>query len=169
MGPPTLALKTIMPPRIHDEMDLNTEDCTRCHGVDKKASAFRDIHTGYNKAIYTADGQKYSEAITVTIGSASFDGGKLDIQFSAAKDPALAGLDVTTITPTVMVGLYGYDTKDFIIGPHERLADDNGDGTIDSKDQRTLEYVVGAEHPRLYDRVGRRRQLGSYGRPVDVG
>jgi OmcA/MtrC family decaheme c-type cytochrome len=48
-----------------------------------------------------------------------------------------------------MVGLYGYDTKDFIIGPHERLTDDNADGAIDSKDQRALEYVVGAEHPRV--------------------
>jgi OmcA/MtrC family decaheme c-type cytochrome len=48
-----------------------------------------------------------------------------------------------------MVGLYGWDTKDYIIGPHERLTDDNGDGTIDSKDQRALEYVVGADHPRM--------------------
>jgi OmcA/MtrC family decaheme c-type cytochrome len=59
------------------------------------------------------------------------------------------GLDVTTITPTVLIGLYGYDTKDYVIGPHERLSDDNGDGTIDNNDRRALEYVVGEEHPRF--------------------
>ncbi len=65
------------------------------------------------------------------------------------QDAALADLDVATITPTVMVGLYGWDSKDFVVGPHERLTDDNGDGIIDNKDQRALEYVVGAEHPRF--------------------
>jgi OmcA/MtrC family decaheme c-type cytochrome len=47
-----------------------------------------------------------------------------------------------------MVGLYGWDTKDYIVGPHERLFDDNADGTIDRSDERSLEYEVGAEHPR---------------------
>ena len=51
----------------------------------------------------------------------------------------MLAIDVANITPTVMVGLYGWDTKDFIVGPHERLTDDNGDGKIDSDDQRTLE------------------------------
>jgi OmcA/MtrC family decaheme c-type cytochrome len=47
--------------------------------------------------------------------------------------------------------MYGYDTKDYIIGPHERLTDDNGDGEISrsSGDSRALEYDVGAEHPRF--------------------
>ncbi|UCC64780.1 MAG: hypothetical protein JSV36_06995, partial [Anaerolineae bacterium] len=50
-----------------------------------------------------------------------------------------------------MVGLYGWDTKDYIIGPHERLFDDNNDGEISraSGDQRALEAEVGAEHPRV--------------------
>jgi OmcA/MtrC family decaheme c-type cytochrome len=144
-----LALKTIMPPAIHGSMDLNAVDCTSCHGEGKGAPTFRQIHTGYNKVIYTATGQKYSEAISVTINSASFDGTMLNIKFSAAESPDLDGLNVADISPTVMVGLYGWDTKDFIIGPHERLFDDNGDGTIDGADQRTLEAVVGAEHPRI--------------------
>lgn len=142
------ALKTVMPEAIHGAMDLNTVDCTTCHGVGKAAPAFNQIHTGYNDVIYTADGLKYSDAISVTIDSATFDGTKLDIQFSAHQSPELTGLDVSTITPTVMVGLYGYDTKDFLIGPHERLTDDNGDGAIDSKDARALEFVVGGKNPR---------------------
>jgi OmcA/MtrC family decaheme c-type cytochrome len=48
-----------------------------------------------------------------------------------------------------MVGLYGWDTKDYLVGPHERLKDDNSDGTIDGSDNRALEYVVGEEHPRF--------------------
>jgi OmcA/MtrC family decaheme c-type cytochrome len=150
-GTAARALKTLLPPAIHDSMDLNTVDCTTCHGTGKGkiAPGFRQIHTGYDKAIYTAAGQRYSKAITVTINSAAFTGNKLNIKFSAAESPDLAGLDVAAITPTVLIGLYGYSTKDYIIGPHERLTDDNGDGLIDSKDQRALEYVVGAKHPRM--------------------
>jgi len=140
----TLALKTILP----ENHDISM-DCTTCHGEGKVAPAFNQIHTGYNKMIFTADGLKYSEAITVTVDSASFDGNMLNIQFSAAQSPTLADLDVANIQPTVMVGLYGWDTKDYIVGPHERLFDDNGDGTIDRNDERTLEYGVGDEHPRF--------------------
>ena len=146
-----LALKTILPSPIHDDLDLGTADCTSCHSEGGVASVFSEIHTGYDKMIYTADGQRYSDAIVVSIDSASFDGNRLTIQFSAAEDPDLDGLDVADIVPTMMVGLYGWDTKDYIIGPHERLFDDNGDGEISraSGDQRALEAEVGAEHPRV--------------------
>jgi OmcA/MtrC family decaheme c-type cytochrome len=145
------ALKTILPSPIHDSMDLDTVDCTSCHAEGGAAAAFNQIHTGYDKVIYTADGMRYSDAISVTVDGASLDGDMLSIQFSAVEDPDLDGLDVADIVPTVMVGLYGWDTKDFIIGPHERLFDDNNDGEISSAsgDQRTLEYVVGEEHPRV--------------------
>jgi OmcA/MtrC family decaheme c-type cytochrome len=145
------ALKTILPSPIHDDMDYDTVDCASCHSEEGVASVFSEIHTGYDKTIYTADGQRYSEAIAVSIDSASFDGDSLTIQFSAAEDPDLDGLDAADIVPTVMVGLYGWDTKDYIIGPHERLFDDNNDGEISraSGDQRALEYEVGAEHPRV--------------------
>lgn len=133
----------------HEGMNLNEDSCTGCHGEEDEGPRFKDIHSGYDRAIYTASGQKYSEAISVTIDSAAFDGSQLTIQFSAHETPDLAGLDVATITPTVMVGLYGFDTKDYIIGAHERLSDDNGDGKIDNKDQRALEYVAGTEHPRF--------------------
>ena len=125
-----LALKTILPSTIHDSMDLATEDCASCHSEGGVASVFSEIHTGYDKMIYTADGLRYSDAIVVTIDGASFDGNMLNIQFSAAEVTDLEGLDVADIVPTVMVGMYGWDTKDYIIGPHERLFDDNGDGEI---------------------------------------
>ena len=143
----TLALKTIIPEAIHGSLDLTTADCTTCHGEGKGAPTFSQIHTGYDKKIYTAAGVKYSEAITVTVDSASFDGKLLDIQFSAVQGPEIADLDVSTIVPTILVGMYGWDTKDFIIGPHERLIDDNGDGKFDSNDGRNLEYIIGQEAP----------------------
>jgi hypothetical protein len=142
----TFALKTILP-EVHASMDLNTTDCTTCHGEGKTAKPFNQIHTGYDKVIYTADGTKYSDAVAVTVDAASFADNKLTIDFSAVS--TLEGVDVSTIAPTVMVGLYGWDTKDFIVGAHERLVDDNADGTIDSKDSRALEYVVGEDAPRF--------------------
>jgi OmcA/MtrC family decaheme c-type cytochrome len=144
-----LALQTIIPPDIHGSMDLNTTDCLSCHGEGKNAKAFNQIHTGYDKAIYTVDGIRYSENITVSVDSASFDGSILTFSFSAVKNPVLADLDVAAIEPTIMVGLYGWDTKDYIVGPHERLTDDNADGVVDSKDNRALEAGVGEEHPRI--------------------
>ncbi|MBK8047947.1 MAG: hypothetical protein IPK16_12910 [Anaerolineales bacterium] len=131
----------------HDDVEL-TDSCTSCHKDGGEASTFRQIHSGYNELIFASEGVKYSDAISVTIDSAAFDGGKLDIAFSAHQDPDL-GFDVSTITPTVMIGLYGGDTKDLLIGAHERLTDDNADGAIDSKDKRALEWVVGEEHPRF--------------------
>jgi len=136
-----LALATILPAG-HDL----TSECAGCHNAEGVAPAFNQIHTGYNKAIFTVDGTRYSDAVVVSIDGASVEDNKITVQFSAATE--LEGIDVASIVPTVMVGMYGYDTKDFIVGPHERLTDDNNDGVINSDDARTLEYEVGAEHPR---------------------
>ena len=149
-GTAELALATIVPPSIHESLDLETTDCSMCHSEGGAASPFSEIHTGYDQIIYTADGVRYSNVISVTIDSADFASDMLDVQFSAVETEDLDGIDVADTVPTVMVGLYGWDTKDYIVGPHERLFDDNNDGEIssDSGDQRTLEYEVGAEHPR---------------------
>jgi OmcA/MtrC family decaheme c-type cytochrome len=147
-GAPPLA--TIMPESIHSTIDLNDEatNCTVCHTAGGIAPEFREIHTGYDPEIYTDDGVKYSEVITVTIDDASLSGNMLDIKFSAHSSMDLPGIDITNMNPSVLVGMYGYDTRNLIVGPHERLTDDNGDGAINNQDQRALEYVVGADHPR---------------------
>lgn len=138
------ALMTLMP----SGHDLGS-DCANCHKADGVGPVFSDIHTGYDQVIYTANGQKYSDGVTVSVDNASYNPGTetLTIIFSATSE--MEGIDPASITPTVMVGLYGWDTKDYIIGAHERLHDDNGDGTIDRSDQRALEYEVGEEHPRF--------------------
>ena len=131
-------------------MDLDKTDCTSCHGEGKSAPAFNKIHTGYDKSIYTADGKKISDIVKVSIDKASFADNKLTIDFSAASSEDI-GLDVKTITPTVLVDLYGWNTKDFVVGAHERLIDDNKDGVLDSKDARNLELTLDgkAQNPRI--------------------
>ena len=110
-------------------INLTCNESASCHGAGSSAS-FSDIHSGYDKKIYDAAGTKYSSAITVSIDNASFVANNLTIAFSATGN--LAGADSAEIVPTVLVGLYGYDTKDFIVGPHERDADRN----------RLLEFAV---------------------------
>lgn len=149
-GTNATAITNLLPSPLHDGLDLATADCTTgCHSEGGIAPVFSEIHTGYDETIYAAADLKYSDAIVITIDDASLANNDLTIQFSAAEDPDLAGIEVADITPTVLVGLYGYDTKDYIIGPHERLFDDNGDGVIDRNDERTLEYDVGDTHPRF--------------------
>ena len=142
------ALRTILPP-IHDAMDLDTADCTACHTDGGIAPVFSEIHTGYDSEIYTEDGVKYADAVVITIDEASVANDVVTIKFSASSD--LDAVDVEDIEPLVMVGMYGWDTKDYIIGPHERLIDDNSDGEISrsSGDERALEMSVGDdEFPR---------------------
>jgi len=144
------ALKAILPTTIHGSMDLNTQNCAGCHRNGGTAPEFKRIHTGYDPVIYADTiGTRYSDVFTVSIDEASLAGNILTIKFSAKKNVDKTKLLASDIVPTVLVGLYGYDTKDYIVGPHERLTDDNGDGVIDSKDKRALETVVGTAHPRI--------------------
>ncbi len=102
------------------------------------------IHSGYNSEIYSAAGERYSDLVTTTIDSASIANNVLDIKFSATGSAADLGLAAKDIVPTVLVGLYGYDTHNFVVSPH------NSDITeADGTKSRNLEYVVGATHPRF--------------------
>jgi OmcA/MtrC family decaheme c-type cytochrome len=153
------ALQTIMPTAFHnggvpvDNTYIDTTACNVCHtaGPTGIAPPFSEIHNGYDTTIYNPDtlGVKYSENVTVTIDSASFadNTNTLTIEFSAAGTSG--SLDSADIVPTVLVGLYGWDTKDYYVGPHERNFDDNGDGVVDRNDERNLEYDVGTVHPRF--------------------
>ena len=115
--------------------------CTSCHGSVAGAESFIQIHTGgYDPAIYTAAGVRYSTTFVVSIDSASLDPATniLTINFTATGD--LGGvLKAENITPTVAVGLYGYDTKDYIVAAHGRDSDRN----------RLLEFKFGDTNPRF--------------------
>ncbi len=128
------ALATVIPHGIPFD-----EICNTCHKAGGIAPEFKTIHTGYNKMIYAdAVGTKYSAAITASIDSASLSAANvLTINFSAAG--SAGGLNAANIVPTVMVGLYGYNTKDFLVSPHGK--------TIDTA--RDLEWAVGTTNARF--------------------
>ncbi len=82
---------------------------------------FKDLHPGYNDLIYAnTAGARYASSIAATISAAHFDPATklLTVSFSVAGANAAA-----IIKPTVVVSLYGYDTKDFIVGGHGSAAD----------------------------------------------
>jgi OmcA/MtrC family decaheme c-type cytochrome len=117
------ALSAIMPASVHTGVNISAtapaNACNGCHG-DGSSRSFKAIHSGYDKAIYAADGSKYSAAIKAQVGATSFDAttNKLTVSFSIAGAAAQA-----LIKPTVVVSLYGYDTKDFIVSGHGSAAD----------------------------------------------
>ncbi len=119
-------------------------ECNVCHKTGGAAPSFSAIHSGYDKKIYAAANVKYKDIFAVSIDSATLSGTDLTIKFSATKtDPQSATtLAVTDIVPKVIVGLYGYNTKDFIVDAH-------GSQTIDGKSVRNLEFDVGTTHPRF--------------------
>ena len=141
-GTDTFALKTLLP-AIHDSMDLDTVDCAGCHKSGGIAPTFKQIHSGYDTAIYTADGQRYPDGIKTTINSATFTGNKLTV--SASATGVVGTADAKNIVPEFMVSMYGYDTKDFIVNGHDRY-DSNGDGTVDRNDNAIGAYVIGTTH-----------------------
>jgi hypothetical protein len=138
-GTAKFALNTLWANKGLTSLHNNSLPCTTCHTAGG-AREFSAMHTGYDKKIYTSTGTKYSSAFTVTIDNASFvdNTNIFTFSFHATESPDLPGLAVTDIKPTVAVGLYGWDSKDFIVDPH------GSTGGF-----RNLEYVVGATHPRF--------------------
>jgi len=106
--------------------DPNT-NCEACHseGSDFNAPRFGVLMPGYNPMIYDVDtGTKYSEIFTATIDTAALDGNTLSVSFhvdEAADNPTT--WSKTDIVPNLLVGLYGYETKDFIVSPHSSFDD----------------------------------------------
>jgi OmcA/MtrC family decaheme c-type cytochrome len=142
MGDGTAASPGVMPSNVHGTMDLANTDCRMCHKPGS-ARTFKQIHGGRTATIYAADGTRYSDVFTTKVDSASFDKATnvLTVNFSATKT---AGASITQtaadIVPTVVVSLYGYGAKDFIVGGHTNHAD----GT------RNLEATAGGtSHARV--------------------
>lgn len=97
---------------VHTFADINTVDCTTaCHGTN--FSSFSDYHTGYDENIYDATGTKYADANTVSVDSVSVAGDLMTIEFSANN---------VDIVPEVLVSFYGWDTRNYLVGSHERDA-----------------------------------------------
>lgn len=128
---------------VADVNTLKSTNCMGCHGA--FAPSFKTIHTGgYDPKIYSATGVRYSTAILAKIDSATYDSATnvLDVKFSATG--TAGSYKASDIKPTVIVGLYGYDTRDFIVAAHGTAADG----------KRNLEHVWGDGNPRFTDVSG---------------
>ncbi|HYP68117.1 MAG TPA: hypothetical protein VEP67_07660 [Thiobacillaceae bacterium] len=141
--------------KMDDPAQRDTVVCTTCHGKAVGVGpSFATIHNnGYDAQIYATDGTRYASAgpndpdpahagvFAATIDSATYDATThmLDIKFSATG--TLGSLDAANIKPTILIGLYGYDTKDFIVAAHGSAADG----------RRNLEHVWGDGNPRFTD------------------
>jgi OmcA/MtrC family decaheme c-type cytochrome len=112
---------------FHDPVAV--PDCQGCHGAGI-AREFSAYHNGFDEHIYDDTGQRYSDLYPVTIDSVSMAGDLMTVEFSG--DP--------TIIPELLVSFYGWDTKHFIVGSHER--DANGiDCPHSSRPGCKMEYV----------------------------
>jgi OmcA/MtrC family decaheme c-type cytochrome len=141
---------------------LKAGNCAGCHSkAAAVAPTFTALHNGgYDPMIFAADGTRYSDTFQVNIDAATVPGkidptsklitdNKLEITFSATG--SYGDLKAADIQPTILIGLYGYNTKDFYVAAHGRDFDDNGDGTVGgSGDGRNLEYAVGATGDSTY-------------------
>jgi OmcA/MtrC family decaheme c-type cytochrome len=138
------ALETIIPHAIADA------ECNTCHVTDGVAPVFSAIHTGYDEHIYAADGTRYSEVFTATVDAVNFTDNILTIDFSVTKNGDITELEPADVLPTVLVGLYGYDTKHLIFSPHNRDADENRllEFPIDGTTTNPRFTVVTAENGR---------------------
>jgi OmcA/MtrC family decaheme c-type cytochrome len=103
--------------------------CTNCHGTDPGVPAFADYHSGYDDHIYDESGVKYADAYTVSVDNVSLVDNLMTIEFSAS-DPA--------IVPELLVSMYGWNTKHYVIGSHER---DGNDACQGFRPGCQMEYV----------------------------
>lgn len=130
---------------FHANYDLNgATDCTTCHNTNgnKLAKPISGYHNGfqatsYTAAIYDTTGKMYSTDITESIDSVSLPSctaASCVLTIKGSAKSVSGSTLAASVTPTIVVSLYGYDTKNFLISGHSAAL--NG--------KRFLEYVVGA-------------------------
>jgi len=102
----------------HPTLSAASAACyTGCH-QDNSGIELNTIHKGYDAAVYANSTTKYADGVKMTINSATLSGSSLTINFSAAS--TIAGVNASSIVPSVYIGGYGYDTKDFVVSYHSQ-------------------------------------------------
>jgi OmcA/MtrC family decaheme c-type cytochrome len=112
------ALATLMAPfaSVHPtDIYAAADNCLNCHKAGGPGKTFAQIHNGYSKAIYATEGARFSEAVKMKIDTSTYDAvtRQLTVAFSVTGAAANA-----IVKPTVVMSLYGYDTKDFVVSGH---------------------------------------------------
>jgi OmcA/MtrC family decaheme c-type cytochrome len=131
--PPLTYLWTVAGVDAFHNIGLN---CQQCHGT-AGFTGFADLHSGYDDHIYDDNGVKFADTYTVSIDDVSMAGNVLTIDFSAS-DP--------NIVAEVLVSLYGWDTKQFIIASHTR----DGSAACNNNGCR-MEYAPGGTNALFTD------------------
>jgi len=141
-GTAELALATILPHSI--EMG----ECSNCHTSGGLAAPFSEIHTGYDKQIYTAAGVRYADIFTTSVDAATWDGTTYTFTASVSATEAIADattLTVDDISTRIYVAFYGYDTHDFLGSVNERNIVPTTPGVWDAT------FVLDADDQALID------------------
>ncbi len=118
-------------------------DCRTCHSATTPVPRLRELHSGFDKRIADASGQRYDEIYTVSIDEVSRSGNLLTIAFSAS-DPDIA--------PELLVSFYGWDTKHFLVPSHTR--DSNPACQSRGRPGCRMEYEPGDDNPLFTENAG---------------
>jgi OmcA/MtrC family decaheme c-type cytochrome len=111
------ALSTLWPSFHADYGNTNPTCTVNCHG--SAAPSFKTLHPGFDKVIYADAATRYNKLFAVVIDSAALTRNTLNVKFHATEDPGSSVAEnPDDIVPTLLVGLYGWDTKDFYVTPH---------------------------------------------------
>jgi OmcA/MtrC family decaheme c-type cytochrome len=106
-----------------------TGSCNGCHAAGGVGPTFAAIHPGFSAAIYADGVARFADTVKAEIGTITKSGNVLTVPVT------MTGVGATDLVePTVVVSLYGYGTKDFVVSGHGSRAD----GT------RNLEWTEGA-------------------------
>ena len=99
--------------------------------------------------IYGLPGTKYSTAINTTIDNASYTDNTTTLKFGFSATGSLGvgsqAASSANMVPTILVGLYGFDTKDYLFGPHESYPSTYPDNAL--KGRRFLEFSTATPAP----------------------
>jgi OmcA/MtrC family decaheme c-type cytochrome len=121
---------------VHNFADIDAVDCTACHGG--VAPAFNALHTGYDKTVYDANGNRYATLNTVSVDSVTRSDNLLTVNFSATN---------ADIVPTLAISFYGWDTKHYIIPAHERDGNRVDEACIGRRAGCNIEWSPGSTKP----------------------
>jgi OmcA/MtrC family decaheme c-type cytochrome len=128
----------------HTNLYAYTGQCNTCHAAGNLMSAptFKDIHSGRVTTVFAADGSRYSDVFKTQVDAVAFDQttNVLTVDFTVTKTGGAAITQTAAnVVPMVVVSLYGYGTKDFLVGGHGTHTDG----------QRNLEATAGTAHNRI--------------------
>ena len=104
-----------------------------------------DYHSGYDKTIYDANGNRYAATNTVAVDAVTVVGNLMTVEFSATN---------TAIDPTLAISFYGWDTKHYVIAAHERDGNRTDAACTGFRPGCNIEWSPGSTKPFFTEEAG---------------